>query len=335
MIEFTCDCGYKLRADDDEQGKSIRCPSCGKQQPVPERNEARITGEQPGGWTTDYAEEQRPRRIRPDDDEPQPRRRAPQPPKRGALFYTMIGLGVAAAVGCVFCVPVLLLFPAVQKVREAAARMQSSNNMMQLGLAMHNYHDSQGHLPLAYTVLSTQPGGEPQPGMSWRAELLPYIEQAPLYSQIQPQQPWDSPANRMVQSAVVRTYQLPGDPSASTQTYYQVFVTVPGKKPHSMFNHPTDPQNKIGLSTVAAADGLMDTIMIAEAPTAVPWFSPQDMIFDPDQPAPPLGYHFAAGSVVLMGDGSVRTVPKTMNPATIKALITRDGGEQIVDPNWQ
>jgi hypothetical protein len=68
-----------------------------------------------------------------------------------------------------------LLLPAVQKVREAAARIQCSNNLKQLGLAMHNYHDSYGVLPYARS------GGRPQDN-SWAVLVLPYVEQGPLYA---------------------------------------------------------------------------------------------------------------------------------------------------------
>jgi hypothetical protein len=333
MIEFTCDCGNSLRTDESNRGKAIVCPACGKQRTVPEIENERVTTDRPTA-RTDYAEDDSPNRRRPLDEEPARRRRPVEQPKSRTLFYTMIGLGIAALVGCVMCVPVALLLPAVQKIREAAARMQSTNNLRQLGLAMHNYHDSTGYLPLAYGPLDSRAGGPSQPDMSWRASLLPYLEQGPLYNMILPQQTWDSPGNRMVQSTVVRTYQQPGDTTTPTQTYYQAFVTVPGKSPHSMFNHPTDAKNKVSLSAVEAADGLRNTILVAESPPSVPWFKPQDMTFDPDQPPPPLGYHFAAGSLILMGDGSTKAVPKNANPATLKAFITRDGKEQIIDPNW-
>jgi DNA-directed RNA polymerase subunit RPC12/RpoP len=332
MIEFTCDCGNPVRAADDKGGKYVVCPACGERQLVPESEEEGITGERTTRAIDDYTEDQEPRRRRRPDDSDGPRNRpVAERPKSRTLLYTMIGLGAAALVGCVFCVPLLLLFPAVQKIRGAAARVQSENNLKQIGLAMHNYHDANGCLPVAYLPLNFQPGKPPQAGMSWRTTLLPYIEQGALYNLVQPQQPWDSPANQAIQSTVVRTYQLPGDPTASTQTYYQVFVTAPGKSPHSAFNHPTEQNPRV--RWVDLKDGLAQTILVAESPTSVPWFQPQDMTFDPDQPPPPLGYHSGSESLILMGDAWVKRLPKNANPATVKGLITRDGGE-TVNLNW-
>jgi hypothetical protein len=326
MIDFTCDCGNALRADDDERGKSIACPVCGKRQPVPYGKD-RVTAE-PAPGRRDYYEEDQPRRRR-FEAEPDDRPRVGQPPKSHALLYTMIALGVCALVGCVILIPLALLFPAIWKIREAAERMTTTNNMMQISLAMQNYHDSYGQLPLAYTLIDAPPG-QRQPSMSWRVALLPYLEEDKLYQQFNPQEPWDGPTNRMLNSQQLRVYQFPKDPP-SNQIYFQVFVTAPGRFTHAMFNHPTDPRNKIKLSDVT--DGTANTIMIAEATTPVAWMSPQDLPFDPDQPPPPLGSHFKQGAIVGMGDASVRFVPPTMSPVTLKALITRDGGE-VVNPNW-
>jgi hypothetical protein len=68
-----------------------------------------------------------------------------------------------------------LLLPAVQKVREAAARIQCANNLHQIGLACHNFHDTHNCLPFGRT------GGRPQ-SISWATLILPYIEQGPLWT---------------------------------------------------------------------------------------------------------------------------------------------------------
>jgi prepilin-type processing-associated H-X9-DG protein len=87
------------------------------------------------------------------------------------LIELMVVLAITAAL-------LALLLPAVQRVRGVAARVQCANNLKQLGLALHQYHDSYGALPPGVT--SRKPG-EPFPRMAWLARLLPYIEQDQLW----------------------------------------------------------------------------------------------------------------------------------------------------------
>ena len=371
MIELTCDCGHNLRSNNPPWGKSLLCPACGRQVPVPPREEGVTAERSPAG--TDRGDDEAPRRRRGvrDDDAEYAVGRGSTSGKaitsfvlgiagcflscvaglpavilgfmalgeisnsRGAirgkwLAYTGITFGIVSMVLSLVALPFALLLPAIQKIRGAAERMQSQNNMKQLTLAMHGYNDANGRLPLAYAPVQGAPG---QQGMSWRVALLPYIEQEPLYHQYRENEAWDGPTNRSLQSVQVTTFQFPQDTKTPpNQTYYQVFVTAPGKAPHAMFTHPTEAKNRVSFSNVE--DGLYNTILIAEAPTAVVWTSPGDMPFDPDQMPPPLGSHFSAGSLVGMADGSTRFIPKTVAPATLKALITRDGNEVITDPDW-
>jgi type II secretory pathway pseudopilin PulG len=92
--------------------------------------------------------------------------------------------------------------PAVQKVREAAARQQSINNLHQLGLAAHSYYDATGNFP---------PGCDDK-DFSTHAYLLPYIEQDNLFKTIDFKKPCDDKANVQAAAAVVKTFLSPLDP---------------------------------------------------------------------------------------------------------------------------
>ncbi len=89
-------------------------------------------------------------------------------------------------------VMVALLLPTVQAARAAARRTQSKNNLKQIGLALHNYHATEGNFPAAtYRVADLKPDKR----LSWQTEILPYVEQKPLYDRIDFKKSWDDPAN--------------------------------------------------------------------------------------------------------------------------------------------
>jgi len=95
---------------------------------------------------------------------------------RSRTGFTLIELLVVIAI---IAILIGLLLPAVQKVREAAARMKCSNNLKQLALSLHNYHDAQGQFP--YTSYYRHASGNKH---TWVELVLPYIEQGALHSQI-------------------------------------------------------------------------------------------------------------------------------------------------------
>ena len=97
--------------------------------------------------------------------------------------FTLIELLVVIAI---IGVLIALLLPAIQKVRDAANRAGCLNNLKQIGLALHHYHDAQGSFPPAYVRIfeGPQPDQTTAPGWGWASFLLPFLEQEPLARQI-------------------------------------------------------------------------------------------------------------------------------------------------------
>jgi prepilin-type N-terminal cleavage/methylation domain-containing protein/prepilin-type processing-associated H-X9-DG protein len=111
-------------------------------------------------------------------------------PRRARRGFTLVELLVALAI---IAVLIGLLLPAVQKIREAAARAKCQSYLKQLGLAAHNYHDANGKLPPAVLIASPPPNGTqnmlsayrfPGFGPNWAVLLLPYMEQDALYRSV-------------------------------------------------------------------------------------------------------------------------------------------------------
>jgi len=119
--------------------------------------------------------------------------------------FTLIELLVVIAI---IAILIALLVPAVQKVREAAARAQCQNNLKQIGLGLHNYHDSQKQLPLGNRG-SSPAGGY---GYNWRLYILPFIEQTAIYDLIDTKQSSWSNAMAPTNAKVIAVYRCPSSP---------------------------------------------------------------------------------------------------------------------------
>ncbi|HET6574825.1 MAG TPA: DUF1559 domain-containing protein [Fimbriiglobus sp.] len=130
-------------------------------------------------------------------------------PRRSA--FTLIELLVVIAI---IAILIGLLLPAVQKVREAAARLQCQNNLKQLGLAVHNYHDANSQFPAAWTYEPPAPPTKPTAVMwSWGFAVLPYVEQDNLYKQFNPNLFLYTDPNKTVVSTHLKVFQCPSTPN--------------------------------------------------------------------------------------------------------------------------
>jgi hypothetical protein len=194
--------------------------------------------------------------------------------------------------------------PAIVKVREAARRTVSQNNLKQIGLAMHNYNDANGHFP---TAAIRGPDGKTL--HSWRIELLPYLEQDQLYKMYKLDEPWDSPNNRKVLARMPQVFRVPTD-EVDTNTSYFVFTgkdtPLGGSKGHRVQDF---------------AHSLSNTILAVEAIRKVPWTKPDDIDYDPSQPIPKLGGYFEQGFNTLFADGSVRFMSQKVNEPALRTFI--------------
>jgi len=181
--------------------------------------------------------------------------------------FTLVELLVVIAI---IGVLVSLLLPAVQSAREAARRMSCQNNLKQIGLAMHNYHDTYGKLPAG---MSAHPGSG---GWSWAVHIMPFMELNTIHDQINFQAAPDDASNSVIIQTVVPTYLCPSspqpqvndDPSLPLQATnsYAASAGCNMYIPSRCSNDPEEAvfihQRQFGFKDIT--DGLSNTIMVGE-----------------------------------------------------------------------
>jgi hypothetical protein len=360
MIQFTCPCGRKLQARDENVGREVECPACGRRQVVPGSEAVQV---EPDLGPTAVRRE-RPA-VRGEDEYPTPGPDYREPESTSGKAIAALILGIASVLlSFVGMIPAIILailaqrdvresrgrvggagmattglvlgvvlgllstigwgvfflvFSAVGQVREAAGRVQSSNNLKQIALAMQNYSDTYQTMP---TAAIYSPNG--QPLLSWRVAILPFIEQQALYNQFKLDEPWDGPNNSRLLALMPRVYKFPKEIGLPPDhTIYRVFegpmAAFEGrKKLRFPFDFP---------------DGTSNTILVVEADQGVPWTKPDELPFNPNQPVTPIQGHWASTFQAALADGSVRMIDRKLSAQTLRSAITRNGGE-ILGPDW-
>lgn len=205
----------------------------------------------------------------------------------------------------------LLLTPSVSSYPPGKFS-QSSNNLKQIGLAMHVYRDAAGVFP-ARAIFS--PEGKPL--LSWRVTLLPYLGGAEVYKEFHLDEPWDSPHNLTLLDRMPEPFRNPSLPS-KTKTNYLAVVG-----PGTIFDGDAGPTGR------EITDDPASTIMVIETDHAVPWTRPEEWTYDAAEPRKSLGKLRPGGNLALMADGSVRQLKNDVDVETIRGLMTKSGGEKV------
>jgi type II secretory pathway pseudopilin PulG len=223
-----------------------------------------------------------------------------------------------------FAIALLAMFaaPQISMNRNAARRMQSGHQLRQIANALHNYHDTFGQLPRAYHL--TRDGKRT---LSWRVAIYDFHEiHRHGLSGYDATTAWDDPKNMALSQREERPFQLPGfSQSEKFNTGYMV-ITGPG----TLFEEGQD------INFADCKDGLSSTILAVEVKhSGVRWSEPIDLdirtmvmqINASDYNG--ISAAWKDGAQVVMADGQVRFLPNNTLASTLRAMITRAGGESI------
>ena len=237
-------------------------------------------------------------------------------------------IAVRRTVVVVGCLGVLfaLLSPAFQQTICDRQRAPCKNNLKQIGLALHNYHQSYNSFPPAVVH-----GPDGKPWHSWRVLIHPFLEEQSLAEKYRFDEPWNGPNNSKLVDQRPEVFACRGfDGVVNVPKHRTSYVAVVGHEtvwPGATSTHLSD-----------ISDGTSNTVLVIEVRDAgIPWLAPEDLSME-EASVPPTGdtgrrsssVHTGGGHV-LMGDGTVRFVNTNIAPDIWKGLLTRAGGEEIND----
>jgi len=196
----------------------------------------------------------------------------------------------------------------------------AENNLKLIALGWHNYHDANGHFP------SNEVSKDGKGLLSWRVQLLPYLEADDLYKQFKLDEPWDSETNKKLIEKMPKVFATVRGAAEPGMTYYQAFTGKGGLIKSGQ---------KLGLAGIT--DGTSNTLLCVESGKPVIWTKPEDLDFD-GKKVPALGGMFDGKFHGAMCDGSVRRFRKGPDADVMRRLIGPQDGEivsvdEVLDPD--
>lgn len=196
---------------------------------------------------------------------------------------------------------------------------QTQTNMKMIMVAMHNYHDAMKSFPQP-AILSK----DKKPLLSWRVALLPFLDQTELYQKFRLDEPWDSAHNKKLIAEMPAVYRAPS--SKVRDKGNTVYVVPRGES--------TAWAGPDGIKMRRMTDGTSNTIAVVEVDDehAMPWTKPDDIKLDTSKPAAGLGGQIPGAINVAMFDGSVHSLPATVDADTLNKLFTPAGKEVVTIP---
>jgi hypothetical protein len=239
-----------------------------------------------------------------------------------AMRQTDVGIEVETTqtipsldVGQALPVGVAVLLPAIQATRGAARRTVSANNLRQQVLAAHNYESAHRRFPAGYT--QDQQGNRL---LSWRVQILPFIEQGHLYEQFHLDEPWDSPHNQQLLKQMPDVFRSPMSSAGEGMTVYRGIGGKAGVLQGSADNR--------GTTFGQITDGTSGTIFLIETTDelAVPWTKPDEGL-DPDNFERDAVFGlYPGGTNIARCDGSVNFLADTTSPDKLRAMMMMNDG---------
>lgn len=215
---------------------------------------------------------------------------------------------------------VSVILPLINQAAASAGQADTMNRFKQIGLAYHN-HAAVYNSRLEGAITSK----DGKPLLSWRVALLPFLEQEALYRQFKLDEPWDSEHNKKLIGKMPAIFASTANRRLAADGRTTIVV-------------PRGPQTAFAgtkwLRFQDIKDGTSNTILTVDVDDehAVIWTKPDDWSYDPQAPTRGLRKHDDKRFLFGIMDGSVRFVPATIDPKTIHALVTPDGGETVQLP---